>query len=147
MIHRSWFIEDANKVKELADNTRFSFEKLDVWQKSVDYAQKVLHLIEKIETNRKHYRLIENCEASAVSVPSNIAEGCGRYSNKEFVQYLYIARGSLYESITQLVLFARSGWITNQEFRAMKVQAVEVGKMISALIKSLKNASSKNYVL
>ncbi|MCK9419431.1 MAG: four helix bundle protein [Nitrospirae bacterium] len=131
-------------MDEPADNVMFSFEKLDVWQKSVDYAHKVLHLIEKIETDRKHYRLIENCEASAVSVPSNIAEGCGRYSNKEFVQYLYIARGSLYESITQLILFSRSGWVTDQELRAMKKLSVEIGKMISALIRSLKSKRSNN---
>jgi four helix bundle protein len=130
--------QEANKIEQLANNTRFSFEDLIVWQKSVDYAYKLLQLTEKIETDRKHYRSIENCEASAVSIPSNIAEGCGRFSKKENVQFLYIARGSLYESITQLIIFHRNKWITDRDLQKMKLLAAEIGKMLSALISSLK---------
>ncbi|MFA5100106.1 MAG: four helix bundle protein [Candidatus Omnitrophota bacterium] len=62
-----------------------------------------------IETNsqahsdRKHYRLIENLEASCTSIAFNIAEGKGRFSKKEFIQFLYVARGSLYETVSQLI--------------------------------------------
>jgi four helix bundle protein len=75
------------------DKTKFGFEELEVWQKALEFERRVVHLTEKIETDRKHYRLIENCEAAYCSIASNIAEGKGRHSKKEFVQFLY-SRGS-----------------------------------------------------
>ena len=104
----------------------------------MEFACKVTRLTEKIETDRKHYRIIENCESSATSIASNIAEGNGRYSTKEYVHFLYIARGSLYESITQLIIFYRNKWISEEELLEQKLLAVEIGRMISSLIKSLK---------
>ena len=78
------------------DNT-FAFEDLVVWQKSLDFAEAVILTIDEIDAPRKHYRLIEQIESSAVSVSANIVEGKGRYSIKDFVRFLYIARGSLFE--------------------------------------------------
>jgi len=74
---------------------KFSFEDLEVWRKAVEFAKGVIELAESVETDRKHFRLIEQLEACSTSVALNIAEGKERYSKKEFVQYLYIARGSL----------------------------------------------------
>ena len=86
--------------KELRTNSvKFSFEDLEVWQKAMDFADKVINVVDKLNTNRRHYRLIEQLESSATSVSMNIAEGKGRYSKKEFIKFLYIARGSLYETI------------------------------------------------
>ncbi len=75
---------------------KYSFEDLEVWKKAVDFSKRVIDLTEQITTDRKHYRLIEQLESSAASIALNIAEGKGRYSKKEFIQYLYIARGSLF---------------------------------------------------
>lgn len=61
---------------------------------------KVISLVDGIQTDRKHFRLMEQLEASSTSIALNIAEGKGRYSKKEFIQFLYIARGSLYETVT-----------------------------------------------
>ncbi len=83
---------------------RFSFEDLEVWQKAVDFARMIIDLSEKIETNRRHFRLIEQLEACSTSIPLNIAEGKGRHSKKEFIQFLYVARGSLYEAITLIII-------------------------------------------
>ena len=116
----------------------FSFEELLVWQKAVTYASSIVRLTERIETGRRHYRVIENCEAAAVSVASNIAEGNGRHSAKEYVHFLYIARGSLYESITQLIIFQRNGWISMDDLVNLKTDATEISKMLSGLIKSHK---------
>ena len=121
----------------MSENT-FSFEELIVWQKSVEYATRVMHVVDKIETDRKHYRIIENCESAAVSIASNIAEGNGRHSTKEYIHFLYIARGSLYESITQLIIFHNNNWVSTEDFMELKVLAAEIGKMISALIKAHK---------
>lgn len=52
-------------------NSRFNFEDLEVWQKAIDFADKVIEIIDNLETDRKHYRLIENIESAAVSVASN----------------------------------------------------------------------------
>jgi four helix bundle protein len=85
----------------------FAFEKLKVYERSVEFAVSVIDIIDEAKTPRKHYRLIEQLEASCTSVPSNISEGKGRFSKKEFKHYLYIARGSLYETITRLQIFRK----------------------------------------
>ncbi|MDP2278664.1 MAG: four helix bundle protein [Nitrospirota bacterium] len=121
---------------------KFSFEDLEVWQKAVEFADRVISLVEEIQTDRKHFRLIEQLEASSTSVALNIAEGKGRYSQKEFVRFLYIARGSLYETITLLTIFQRKKWIESIQFEEMKAFGDEIGKMLSSLIRSIKNNSS-----
>ncbi|HLG28911.1 MAG TPA: four helix bundle protein [Candidatus Brocadiales bacterium] len=120
--------------------TRFGFEDLEVWQKAVDFANRVINLTEKIQADRKHFRLIEQLEAASTSIALNIAEGKGRYSKKEFVQYLYIARGSLYETITLLIIFNKNKWISEVLLDEMKAFGNEIGKMLSGLINSIKNS-------
>lgn len=70
---------------------KFGYEDLVVWHRAVDFAVKVIESVEKIEGERKHYRLLEQIEASSTSVSMNLAEGKGRNSKKEFVQYCYIS--------------------------------------------------------
>jgi len=117
---------------------QFSFEGLKVWQKAIDFAEGVIRLIDRLETPRKHYRLIEQLEAASTSVAMNIAEGKGRQTTKEFIQYLYIARGSLFEVITLLTILDRLGWITESLVENYRQMAEEICKMINALIKSMK---------
>jgi len=119
---------------------RFSFEDLEVWQKAVDFAKMIIDLSAKIETNRRHFRLIEQLEASSTSVALNIAEGKGRHSKKEFIQFLYVARGSLFEAITLLMIFQKAGWINDGQLEECKVFADEIGKMLSGLITSIKKS-------
>jgi len=59
---------------------------------------KVIDFVENMNTDRKHYRLLEQIESASTSIAMNLAEGNGRFSKKEFVQYCYISRGSLYET-------------------------------------------------
>ena len=120
------------------DDIRFAFEELEVWQKAVEFAKAVIETAEGIKTNKKHFRLIEQLEAASSSVALNIAEGKGRYSKKEFTQFLYIARGSLYETITLLTIFQRMGWIDEPKLKELKEFADHIGKMISGLINSLR---------
>ena len=117
---------------------KFLFEDLAVWQKSVDFAVRVIDLAENISTERKHFRLLEQIEASAASVAQNIAEGKGRRSNKEFAQFLYIAKASLNEVITLLIIFGRKGWITAKQLEEKKTEGEEISKMIMGLIKKIK---------
>ena len=120
-------------------NLRPAYRDLVVWQKSMDFANSVIDLTEKLETERKHYRLVEQLEASATSVPMNIAEGKGRFSRKEFKHFLFIARGSLYETMTLLELFKMRAWIQPPAFDTLEDRANEIAKMINGLINSIPN--------
>ncbi len=118
----------------------FSFEELDVWQKSVDFSNHVIDIVDSLNSDRKHYRLIEQLEASVTSIPTNVAEGKGRFSRKEFVQFLYIARGSLFETITLIEIFRKRGWVNGSEYERIRNEGDEIGKMLSGLIRAIKNA-------
>ena len=122
------------------NTVRFAFEDLEVWQKGVEFARMVIDISEKIETNRRHFRLIEQLESASTSIALNIAEGKGRYSKKEYIQYLYIARGSLYETVTLLIIFHKNNWITEKQLNDIKNFADEIGKMLSGLIASIRNS-------
>jgi len=120
------------------DNERFPFEDLEVWREAVAFADRCLDLIERIQTNRKHYRLIEQFESACTSPSLNIAEVKGRFSKKEFVQFLYIARGSLFETITLLILFKERGWVEDEILSEIKSIALRLAKRINALINTIK---------
>ncbi len=68
----------------------------------------------------------------------NIAEGKGRFSKKEFVHFLYIARGSLFETVTLLIIFQKRQWITEDTLEKFKEEAAMIGKMLNALINKIK---------
>ena len=119
---------------------KFGYEELDVWPRAVDFSVKIIDLIDSIKTSRKHYRLFEQIESSSTSVPMNLAEGKGRFSKKEFSQFCYIARGSLYETITLLEIFRRKEWIKEAEFEDLKSEGIEIASMIKGLINSLQKS-------
>ena len=116
----------------------FSFQDLIVWQKAIVFAENVVLVIEELNTKRKHYRLIEQLESAATSVAMNIAEGKGRQTTKEFIQYLYIARGSLYETVTLVILFHKLKWLSHQYLQLIIGEAEEINKMLNGLIKSMR---------
>lgn len=115
----------------------FAFEDLEVWQKAVGFADEVIAASEHLDTDQRHYRLVDQLEAAVTSVPMNIAEGKGRYSKKEFVQFLYIARGSLYETATLLTIFKKRGWIDQAEYNQLSDEAMEINRMLMGLIHSI----------
>ena len=119
-------------------NSHFSFEDLEVWQKAIEFADHVIYIVDELSTDRKHYRLIEQLESSVTSIAMNIAEGKGRLSKKEFVQFLYIARGSLFETITLIEIFKHRNWIKGDQYDIIRKSGNEIGKMISGLITSIK---------
>jgi four helix bundle protein len=116
----------------------FAFEELNVYQKTLDFAVNVIETIDEIKAPRKHFRLFEQIESSSTSVASNISEGKGRYSKREFKQYLYIARGSLYETITRLQIFKKLNWLNEKSYRKLYDEAEEINKMLSGRLKSIK---------
>ena len=116
---------------------QFGYEDLEVWNRAVNFARDVIDIIDSIETSRKHYRLFEQIESSATSISMNLAEGKGRFSKKEFVHFCYIARGSLYETMTLLEIFKRNGWINDLQFESLNLEGIEIASMIEGLINSL----------
>ncbi len=123
----------------MEDCSKPAYKNLVVWQKSIQFACKIIGLIDAIESNRKHYRLIEQLESACASVATNIAEGKGRYSKKEFSHYLMISRGSLFETMTLLEIMKLKNWITETDYKMIEQQSHKIGKMINALNRSLKS--------
>ena len=80
------------------------------------------------------FGLVSQIRRAAVSVPSNIAEGKGRFSNKELVQFLLRARGSLLELETQLLLSFRLGYLSKLNYEDTRGQCSDLGKMLNGLI-------------
>jgi len=116
----------------------FAFEDLEVYQRAVRFSVSVIKVIDEMDTPRKHYRLIEQLEASCTSVALNISEGKGRYSKKEFQHFLYIARGSLYETVTMLQVLKSLTWLDEKDYEPLYSEAEEINKMLSGLIKSIR---------
>ena len=108
---------------------------LDVWIKGMDVAEEIYKLTKVFPVDEK-FGLISQLRRAAISVPSNIAEGASRSSTKEFIRFLYIARGSISELETQLLLSRRLGYLSKEVKIIHKVE--EIGKMLTALTKTLK---------
>jgi len=123
---------------------KVAYKDLQVWQKSINFATDVIKMIDDLETDRKHYRLIEQLEAAATSIPMNIAEGKGRRSKKDFIRFLYISRGSIYETLTLLEIFLRQGWLTQEKYNILEKSAVEIIRMLKGLINALTISEKDN---
>lgn len=116
----------------------FTFEKLEVWQKSRILVKDVYNIISKFPVSEK-FGLSSQLGRAIISVPSNIAEGSDRSSLKERVHFFEIAYGSLMESLTQLILATDLGFVSEHEITDIRLKIIEIAKMISGLRKSLLN--------
>jgi four helix bundle protein len=113
-----------------------SFEELIVWQKAVDLAEAVYRATRGFP-KEELYGLVSQMRRAAVSVPSNIAEGQGRQTRGEFVQFLGHARGSLAELQTQAILAERLKMLTPPAAADLQQRIEEVGRLLSGLRRSL----------
>ena len=112
------------------------FKDLIVWQKSMELASVVYLLVKKLP-KEELFALSNQIRRAVVSIPSNIAEGQGRNSTKEFIHFLAIAKGSKAELETQLLLCAQINYLNNSDIETAINLIHEIGKMINALQKSL----------
>jgi four helix bundle protein len=114
----------------------FNFEKLDVWQKAIDFADLVYKHTRCFPADER-FGLTNQMRRAAVSISSNIAEGTSRMSQTEFVRFIEIATGSVFEVISQAFVGRRQGFLNEENFRVMYAVVEEVGRMLSGLRKSL----------
>ncbi len=129
-------------MKNVTPDSQFkkptSYKDLIVWQKGIEFSIQVIDLAERLGQSKRHFRLIEQLEAAVTSIPMNIAEGKGRNSTKEYMHFLMIARGSLYETMTLLEIFRLKNWISQEEYLSLEQKSDEIGKMINGLYRKLK---------
>lgn len=112
-------------------------KQLDVWNAAVDFVVEVYEATKDFP-KEELYGLTNQVRRAVVSVPSNIAEGAGRNSSKEFTQFLHIALGSLAEVETQLVIAERLGYLSNGNKLFQRVEAIRM--MLVGLIRYVKKS-------
>jgi four helix bundle protein len=116
-----------------------SYRDLIAWRKATELALQIYRSTQRFPRD-EIYGLTAQMRRAAVSVASNIAEGKGRYSPKEFVQFLYHARGSLTELETQVFIARELNYLEVTDARQIERRAVELGRILNGLTTSIKRS-------
>ena len=119
------------------------FTDLIVWQRAMNLVEEVYRITDSFP-KREVFGLTNQVRRSAVSIPSNIAEGQGRSTTADFLRYLYIARGSLQEMETQIMLAQRLKYLCESDYLPLMTQASELARILNGLIKSLHQTQTTN---
>lgn len=114
------------------------YRQLKVWQKAMDLTVEIYNLVKNLP-REETYALSDQMRRAVVSIPSNIAEGQGRNSDKEFTNFLSIARGSLWELETQIEICERLNYIDSKLASKIYILTTKVSKMLNSLSNSLKS--------
>lgn len=114
-----------------------SYNDLFAWQKSIELVTETYKLTQ-LFPKEEIYGLTSQIRRSAVSIPSNIAEGQSRNTTGEFIQFLGIAKGSLAELETQFVIANNLNYISNENLADLKKKTADINRLILGLIKSLR---------
>jgi four helix bundle protein len=114
----------------------FNFEKLEVWQKAIDFADLIYNETRRFPAEER-FGLTNQLRRAAVSISSNIAEGSSRSSKTDFARFTEIAAGSVFEAISQAFISRRQSFLNEQQFRGIYGNAEELSRMLSGLRKSL----------
>jgi four helix bundle protein len=120
----------------------FPFEKLEVWNDSVALADLILGLLDRVPPGR-YLRLVSQMEGAAVSVSQNIAEGKGRQHRKEFLQYLSIVQGSLYETVTLNEVFRIRKIFSGEEALDIRSRAELIDRKLNGLMNSVRGKNRR----
>ncbi len=114
-----------------------SYEELGVWQKSVSLAIEIYKTTEPFPQVEK-FGLTGQIRRATTSVPANIAEGWGRGSTKEYIQFLLVARGSLLELETHLIIAQKLNYLKEEQLKGLRTQTGQIGRMLNGLIHALR---------
>lgn len=114
----------------------FGFEKLEVWQKAIAFADSVYSSTRGFPVDER-FGLTNQMRRAAVSISSNIAEGSARVSRRDFARFVEIATGSLFEVVSQAHIGRSQGFLSEEQFQTLYASAEEQGRMLSGLRRSL----------
>jgi len=114
-----------------------SYKELEVWRKSHQLVLRIYQSTNKFPVDER-FRLVDQICRAAASIPTNIAEGTGRHSKKEFLQFLYIARGSIEETKYLLLLAKELSYLDEANYLSLEKDYSEVGRMLNGLISSVR---------
>ncbi len=117
-------------------DVKHNFKELKIWQKSRVFVKNLFLLTNQYPKDER-FELVSQMRRAAISIPSNIAEGSGRNSNKDFRRFLNIAISSAYELETQIIISFDLGYISEEEFNNRSNDIYEIQKMIFGFRKSL----------
>ena len=126
---RNWYKSQEPRTKSQDKKEMHNFKKLDIWTKSMDLASEI-YLLTNSFPSIERFGLISQMQRSAVSIPSNIAEGSAKSSNKDFSRFLEMLIGSLFELETQLILATRLNYIESEVSISTLNKINELQKMI-----------------
>lgn len=118
----------------------FKFEKLDVWQKAVEYAEFIYKVTQTFPVEER-YGITSQLRRSAVSISSNIAEGSSRSSDADLARFIEIAYGSLLESVSEIEIARRQGFLNGKTFEAVYKNAEVLAKMLSGFRRKVKQCT------
>ena len=118
-----------------------TYEDLEAWSLAMNLVESIYRHTREFP-KEEVYGLASQLRRAAVSIPSNIAEGKGRSSDRELIQFLNHARGSLYEVQTQIKIGKRLGYLSERDARALEAEAARVGKVLNGLIRKIRTAPS-----
>lgn len=121
-----------------------TFKEIKSWQRSMDLSVECYKITQE-ERFRFEFAMINQMRKCAISVPSNIAEGFERKGNKEFIQFLFIAAGSLGELQTQLILCSKVDLLETERLQKLELDIETIKKMIYGMISYLKSSEQKGY--
>jgi four helix bundle protein len=125
-----------DRAATLHTMSMFNFEKLEVWKKSIDFAD-LIYSLTRAFPQEERFGLTNQMRRAAVSVSSNIAEGSSRVSGADFARFIEIATGSLFEIVSQATIGLRQGFLTQDQYVQIYAAAEQQGKMLSGLRRSL----------
>ncbi|HKK41771.1 MAG TPA: four helix bundle protein [Bacteroidales bacterium] len=118
-----------------------NFKNLNVWLKAKNLAVNIYKLTDQALYN-KDFSMKDQMRRSAISIPSNIAEGDALDTNKQSIKYFHIARGSTAELRTQLIISMEVGYIKSDLYKELELECDEIGAMLTSLIKHRLNKTS-----
>lgn len=113
------------------------FRTLNIWQDGMEMVKEIYGIIDTLPLHEK-YGLSSQLSRAAISIPSNIAEGCSRSSQKDFNRFLEIALGSAFELETQILILVDLDLINKNKIKGLNEQLHKLQKQISSLMKKLK---------
>ena len=114
----------------------FNFEKLEVWQKAIQFADLVYKLTKTFPEDER-FGITAQMRRAAISISSNIAEGSSRHSRDDYARFLEIAAGSVFEVVSQSVISRKLVLLSENDFESIYAAAEEQSRMLSGLRRSL----------